>query len=305
MPEGIAQAGQTTTRVSESGFVWPDALPWSEIGPDFIETWGHSEDGKLRAESWEITGQTGSGKSYLEATALQERAARWDTPEIGVLTKNTDDSIPLLGWPEVASYAELRESKYRQAIFWPRTDLKGQDREAFHENLLFELLSELWPPPGEQNPVVILLDEVRYIESLRGPTPNQRNRLRKLVRMYWREGRSHGISIMAGAQRPVDMVRDQHSESRWKAVFPPADTGDMQRFAEMLGRWKDWQPVLESLDQTMHQFVLRNSFTKDAFITWIDSDLRPLPSQSPEAQRKDADNKPAHIYGEQKPRREG
>ena len=278
MPEGITTA-TGTARVSESGFVWPPEVPWSELGQDFIEIWGHDENGKLRAENWEITGQTGSGKSYLEATALQQRAARWNTPELVVVTKNTDDSIPLLGWPEVQDYRELQEQKYRQAVFWPRTGLKGQDREAFHEQVLFDLLSELWPPPGKQNPIVILLDEVRYIESLS-------NRVKKLVRMYWREGRSHGISLMAGAQRPVEMVRDQHSESRWKAVFPPADTGDMQRFAEMLGRWKDWQPVLESLDQPMHQFVLRNSFTKDAFITWIDSELRPLPSQTPEGQRK-------------------
>lgn len=298
MPEGIAQGGAVTTQVrtqSDSGFIWPDQVPWSELGPDFIENWGHDEHGKLRAEHWEVTGQNGSGKSYLEATALQQRAQRWDTPELVIVTKNTDDSIPLLGWPEVGSYAELRQKKYRQAVCWPKTDLKGQDREAFHEKILYELLSDLWPPPGQQNPIVILLDEVRYIESLS-------RRLKKLIRMYWREARSHGISVVAGAQRPIDMVRDQHSESRWKAVFPPADQGDMQRFAEMLGRWRDWQPVLESLDQTMHQFVLRNTFTKDAYITWIDSELRPLPSQSGEAQRKSGD-KPAHIYGTPENRR--
>lgn len=299
MPEGIARGGAVTQvrSSSDSGFIWPELVPWSELGPDFIEMWGHDENGKLRAEHWEVTGQNGSGKSYLEATALQQRAARWDTPELVVLTKNTDDSIPLLGWPEVANYAELQQEKFRQAVCWPRTDLKGQEREAFHEAVIFELLSQLWPKPGEQNPIVILLDEVRYIESL---SP----RLKKLIRMYWREARSHGISLLAGAQRPIDMVRDQHSESRWKAVFPPADTGDMQRFAEMLGRWKDWQPVLESLDQPAHQFVLRNSFTKDAYITWIDTDLRPLPSQSAEAQRKTG-NRPEHIYGTGKKAREG
>lgn len=282
MAEGIAAGGAVQTRIrtqADTGFIWPEPVPWSLLGPEFIETWGHDEDGRIRAEHWEITGQNGSGKSYAEATALQQRAARWNTPELVVLTKNTDDSIPLLGWPYVASYAELAREKYRQAIFWAPTDLKGEEREQFHEQLIFGLLSELWPPPGQENPIVILLDEVRYIESLS-------RRCRKMVRMYWREGRSHLISLMAGAQRPVEMVRDQHSESRWKAVFPPADAGDMQRFAEMLGRWQDWAPVLESLDQTAHQFVLRNSFTKDAYITWIDEELRALPSQSAESQRK-------------------
>lgn len=279
MPEGMTTTAGTTARVSESGFVWPQEIPWSELGPDFIETYGHDENGKLRSEHLEVTGQNGSGKSYAIATILQQRAQRWGSAELAVMTKRTDDSIPLLGWPIVETFRDLQEQKFRQAVFWPQTSAQGEEREAFHEAEIYGLLSSLWPQPGQVSNVVVYLDEVRYVESLS-------RRLKKQVRMYWREGRSHGISIIAGAQRPVEMVRDQHSESRWKIVFPPADTGDMQRFAEMLGRWKDWQPVLESLDQPLHQFVLRNSFTKDAYITWIDSDLRPLPSQTPEGQRK-------------------
>ena len=78
------------------------------------------------------------------------------------------------------------------------------------------------------------------------------------------------------------MVRDQHSETRWKIVFPPADMGDMKRFAELLGRPRDWQPVLEDLDQERHEFVMRNNVTKRAYITWIDfplEDLAPLPER--------------------------
>jgi hypothetical protein len=290
MPEGIMTAqGDTARQVSESGFVWPQEVPWSELGEEFIEAWGHDERGKLRAEHMEVTGQSGSGKSYMIGTILQQRAQRWDTAELGIVTKESDDSIPLLGWPVITDYKDLR--RYRQAIFWPQTSLQGEDRERYHEQKIYELLSQLWGPDAN---LVVYFDEVRYIEGLS-------RRLKKQVRMYWREGRSHGLSIIAGAQRPVEMVRDQHSESRWKAVFPPADTGDMQRFAELLGRWKDWQPVLESLDQTQHQFVLRNSFTKDAYITWIDRELRPLPSQ---ADQKDQ-TKPEGIYGGQQRPAEG
>jgi hypothetical protein len=302
MPEGIAQAGAATTRIrnqSDTGFVWPDQVPWSELGEDFIEAWGHDEDGKLRAEHWEIEGQSGSGKSYLAATAMQERAARYGTAIIAILTKQTDDSIPLLGWPQISSFAELRQEKYRQAVFWPATPALGEEREKYHEAVIYELLSNLWPKPGELANVVIYIDEIRYLESLSV-------RLKKLIRQYWREGRSHGISIIAGAQRPLEMVRDMHSEARWRAVFCPSDEADMERFAELLGPAKDWEPVLRDLDQQQHQFVLRNSFTKDAFITWIDSVLRPLPSQSAEGQKKSGQgDKPAHIYGAPPKRREG
>jgi hypothetical protein len=181
----------------------------------------------------------------------------------------------------IGSFGELR--KFRQAVFWPQTKEQGEARETFHEERIYELLTNLWQPDAN---VLLYFDEVRYLEGLS-------RRLRKQIRMFWREGRSHGISIIAGAQRPIGMTRDQHSESRWKAVFPPADQGDMQRFAELLGRWQDWRPVLESLDQTQHQFVLRNSFTKDAYISWVDRDLKPLPAQ----QNQRDGSVPEHLTG--------
>jgi hypothetical protein len=247
-------------------FTEPERIPWSELGPSFTEQWGHS-DGKMRGEHIEICGQTGSGKSYAEATILQQRASRWNTAEIIIVTKQSDDSIPLLGWPVCDKFDDVR--KYRQCIFWPRTGLQGEARESFHEEQIYNLLANLWQPDAN---VVLAFDEIGYIEELSV-------RLKKQIRMYWREGRSHNISIVAMKQRPVGVQRDQHSESRWKIVFPPADQGDMKRFAEMLGRVGDWQPVLESVNQQNHEFVIRNSVTKDAYISWIDTELKPVESQ--------------------------
>ena len=267
MAEGVTAAG---AQGNGAGFQWPEQVPWSELGPGFLEAWGHDDRGRMHAEHWEIEGQSGSGKSYLAATAMQQRAQRWGTAEIAVITKNTDDSIPLLGWPQVASWAEVK--KYKWCVFWPQTPAKGEEREAHHEAKIYELLSGLWPDSNEQANVVLYFDEIRYLESLS-------RRLKKMVRMYWREGRSHGISIIAGAQRPLEMVRDMHSEARWRAVFCPADEADMERFAELLGPARDWEPVLRSLDQPLRQFVLRNTFTRESYITWVDRDLHPLPSQ--------------------------
>lgn len=264
-PDGVRVTGAPAG--STPGFQRPPEVPWSELGPEFIETWGHDEAGKLRAEHLEVMGQSGSGKSYSIATILQERAARWNTAELAILTKQADDSIPLLGWPVIDSYRDL--SRYSQAVFWPQTSALGEQRSAYMEARIYELLSHLWQPAAN---CVLYFDEIGFVEDLS-------RRLKKMTQMYWREGRSHGISIVASKQRPVGINRDAHSESRWKIVFPPADSGDMDRFADMLGRKRDWAPVLESLDQTQHQFILRNSFTKDAYISWMDGDLKPLPSQ--------------------------
>lgn len=248
------------------GFTEPPRVPWSELGPEFIEEWGH-DGGKMRGEHIEIAGQTGSGKSYLLATILQQRAARWNTAEIVIVTKQSDDSIPLLGWPVVNKFEDIR--KNRQCIFWPQTTLQGEAREKYHEEQIYNLLSSLWVPDAN---VVLAFDEVGYVESLS-------RRLQKEIIMFWREGRSHNLSIIAMKQRPVGVTRDQHSETRWKFIFPPADQGDMKRFAEMLGRVGDWQPVLESVDQQAHEFIVRNSVTKDAYISWIDTPLQPKESQ--------------------------
>lgn len=257
-------------------FPEPERIPWSELGPSFTEEWGHSGN-KMTGEHVEIMGQTGSGKSYLLATLLQERAKRWNTAEIIVVTKQSDDSIPKLGWPVVDKVEDIR--KYRQCIFWPRTSAQGEAREKYHEEQIYSLLSSLWVPDAN---VVIAFDEVGYVESLSA-------RIKKEIVMYWREGRSHNISVVAMKQRPVQVTRDQHSETRWKFVFPPADMGDMKRFAEMLGRVGDWQPVLESLNQKDHEFIVRNSVTKDSYISWIDTELKPVKAQEDQKGRSAAE----------------
>lgn len=254
-------------------FVEPERVPWSELGPDFIAVWGRP-GGKVQAEHLEITGQSGSGKTYLLGTLLQQRAKYRNSSEILLATKNDDDTIPRLGWPIVSSWKEL--AKYRQAVFWPRTDKIGEEREAFHEAKIYDLLARLWTPGAN---TVLAFDEIGYVEELS-------NRVKKLIRQYWREARSAAnITMIAMKQRPVGVVRDQHSESRWKAVFPPADRADMRRFAELLGAPRDWAPVLDSLDQEAHEFVLRNSVTRQAYITRIDEPLKPLPAQSRPAER--------------------
>lgn len=257
-------------------FTQPERIPWSELGPSFIEEWGH-DGSKMRGEHIEVMGQTGSGKSYFLATVLQQRAQRWNTAEIVVVTKQSDDSVPLLGWNIVDKYEDI--NKYRQCIFWPRTGAQGEAREVYHEEQIYNFLASLWKPDAN---VVIAFDEIGYVEGLS-------NRLKKEIVMYWREGRSHNISVIAMKQRPVQVTRDQHSETRWKVVFPPADQGDMKRFAEMLGRVGDWQPVLESVDQRHHEFVIRNSVTKDSYISWIDTELKPVKTQADQGQRTPAE----------------
>lgn len=249
-------------------------MPWSQLGPEWVEVWADAP----QPEHVEITGQTGSGKTYVLIALLQQRAVRHrDDREILVATKPADDTLRLLGWPIVDDFDGVRA--YRQVIFWPRTDLTGTARKRFHAERIADLLNRLWVPNSN---VVVAFDEIGYLESL-GPE------LKALIDMYWREARSLGIWMIAMKQRPVHVNRSQHSESRWKFVFPPADRGDMRRFAELLGPPKEWEPVLDEL--TGRQFVLKYSGRREdlvdgvAYVSWIDERLAPIPAQADQKKR--------------------
>lgn len=272
------------TSPAPRGFEWPAIVPWSELGPEFVRNWGRP-DGKAEPEHVEITGQTGSGKTYLLTDLLQQRARLRGSAEILVVTKQADRTLGLLGWPVVDTWKEVQ--RYGQVIYWPRTSETGAKRKAYHAKKIGELLDRLWQPDAN---VVLAFDEIGYIESLPGD-------IRETVRMYWREARSHGITLLAMKQRPVGVVRDQHSESRWKFVFPPADAGDMRRFAELLGQPREWAPVLESLDQEQHQFVVRNNVTREAYISWIDYPLRPVAAQAHQEDRSPRE----YLHGRRRP----
>lgn len=243
-----------------------EEVPWSQLGPTFIDSWGRPR-GKVQPEHVEITGQTGSGKGYFLCTICQERAAARGTSIVIIATKPDDDTFPRLGWPVVDTWEDVK--RYRWCIFWPRTQAVGEERKKHQEQAIYDLLANLWKPRAN---VVIVFDEVRYVEKL---SP----RLKETIEMMWREARALGITVVAQAQRPVGMARDQHSESAWKIVFPPADEDDMERFAQLLGPPRLWVPVLQELDPERHEFVIRNTISKETFVSWIDTELKPLPDQ--------------------------
>jgi hypothetical protein len=275
MPEGVtAPAGPADPASSHEfsrGFQWPEEVPFTELAREFVVTeWAPTPaPGKrLEGQHLEVTGQSGSGKSYCLKCILQLRALWRDSAIIYICTKADDPTVAglfELGWPRTRTFDEVR--RHRQSVFWPETKSIGEAKDKFFEERIYDLLSRIWRPGSN---TIVVFDEIGYVEALS-------RRLKKLIRQYWREARALGISVVASKQRPVGVSRDQHSESRWKIVFPPADEGDMDRFAELLGQPRDWAPVLRSLDQELHQFVLRNTFTKDTFISWVDFDVDKLP----------------------------
>jgi nucleoside-triphosphatase THEP1 len=241
-----------------------EKIPWSILGPEFIQVWGYANPSDPQPEHIEVIGQNGSGKSFFVSSILQERMLVRNTSEIQIITKPADATALKLGWPIVDSWEGVREN--RQCIFWPRTDRLGKARKVYQEAKIQDLLNRLWHPNSN---TVISFDEIAYIESLSGE-------LRATIEMYWREARSQGISMVATKQRPQGTSRHMHSETQWSVVFVPADYSDRERFAELLGSRREWMPVFDIIDPMNNEFVIRHTRTGDTFISWIDIPLVPI-----------------------------
>jgi hypothetical protein len=247
---------------SDPNFVPPERVPWSELGPDFIATWGRADPGNPQPEHLEIVGPSGSGKTHLMLTMLQDRYRQRKTGAVLVVTKADDDIFRKLGWPMVHDAGEIRDSN---VVFWPRTRKMGLERRAYHDAKVSDLLHKLWRPKAN---TIVAFDEVGYIESLSG-------NMRTLVQQYWREARSMGITVVGMKQRPQGALRDMHSETYWTAAFAPKDRSDAERFAELFGHRRDWLPVFDQLDAGRHEFILRHSRSREAYISHVDTPLRP------------------------------
>lgn len=241
-----------------------EKLPWSELGPEFVLIWGRADENDPQPEHMEIIGMNGSGKTYFLMKILQERMLVRNTRIVLVVTKQSDKVFQKLGWPIVRKARDLR--RYRQCIYWPMTDKLGTERKAFHEQLMYDFLSSEWK---EDAYLVVAFDEIAYIESL---SP----RVKDLVAMYWREGRSMQITVVAMKQRPQGVQRDMSSETWWTVAFVPKDEADAERFAELFGPRREWLPVFRQMDPDNHEFLIRHTRSRDAFISWVDEPLEPV-----------------------------
>lgn len=238
-------------------------VPWSQIAPDFITSWGYP-DGKFDPEHIEILGPTGSGKTYFEATIIQERVRVRDSAVIFVATKPADKTIMSLGFPIVNDWKGVTANK--QCIYWPQTKLLGKARKAFLAKKIEDLLDRLWKPGAN---VVLVIDEIATVEKL---SPD----VKEILETYMREGRTMGITLVMMKQRAQGVSRDMHSETSWIAAFKPKDEDDAERVAQILGNKRKWTRVLMNLDRESHEFVLLHVVSGQAVITYVDVPLQPM-----------------------------
>lgn len=253
-----------------------ERVPWSELGPSFIEKWGRNDPSNPQPEHLEILGMTGSGKSFLLVQILSEMARRRKSSIVYLVNKPADGSIGKLQWPVVGSWDELVEVERRtgiqQVIFWPKTEMMGKKRTEYQEERFRELLENLWVPNAN---TIVVFDEFTTLEKMSTD-------MKEILNQYLREGRSQGITCVMGKQRGQGVQRDMHSESTWVIAFKFKDRKDMEYAAEFFGDKREYVPVLQSLSKEDHEFLIQSKNTEDTYISWVDE---PLPLFVPKTKR--------------------
>lgn len=242
-------------------------VPWSVLGPDFIREWGRFDPKNPQPEHMEFLGPNGSGKTFLKQQIFIEMVRRRQSAIIVIATKQQDATITDLGWPIVSTVREAL--KHDQCVFWPRTKAMGVARKEFQAARIQSLLDHLWQPDAN---VIVDFDEFAYVEGLNAD-------LKATCNMYLREGRSHGITVVAGKQRPQGVQRDMHSETRVAAGFRMKDDEDNERLAQILGSKRELTPVLNGLDRGNHEFLFKHDQSDSLFISWVDKPVKPPKNQ--------------------------
>ena len=247
-----------------------DRVPWSELAQEFAETWGRADPGNPQPEHVEVIGINGSGKTLWVCKAEQERMIVRHTPVVFLQSKPADDTVMRLGWPVIENGDVRKVRKERWCVYWPQTNATGRARKVYQADKFRDLLDSLWRP--ESN-IVVVYDDFGYIQEL---VTSDGEPLAPIVQMYLREGRSSGITNIMIKQRPQGARREMHSETYWTVAFAPKDDDDKERFAQLFGARKAWMPVFDSMDAEKHEFLIKHYKTGAAFISWVDTPLRPV-----------------------------
>lgn len=207
-----------------------------------------------------LLGKTGSGKTTLALELIRQRVIRRGAYAAALSVKARDATLRRTGWPIVRqwppTYAQLQT---HHVIFWPPYTRPSTARQATTPAVV-HFLDELMLEGGW----TLFVDEMAYLVETLG--------LRHILDEYWNGGRSSGLSLIAGTQRPYWLSRSAVSQGDWVICFRINDEDDRNRAAQILGG-KKYVPVIAGLKN--HECLIVRTLNDTAVITKLSkADIR-------------------------------
>jgi hypothetical protein len=232
---------------------------WGELGPEFYRVWGRP-GGRHDPEHLTVYGKSGSGKTYFVREVIATRARLRGTHVVYVATKRADAEIMKLhnvhGWPIIDTWPPGYGEN--QVLYWARAKGLSAEFRIPQRAKVKLLMDKLWTANSN---TMVVWDELSYIQGELKLGPE--------LTVYYREGRSNGITNVALMQRPSGVTRSAHSEAHWTVAFPPKDADDRKRVAEVLGDRARFQAALDLLDRQRHEFLIRHDRSGEVYVSHL------------------------------------
>lgn len=170
-----------------------------------------------------MIGPTGRGKTTLEMAMLPRRKY-----VVFLSTKRVDSTqskLQRMGYKVVKDPAELNSDSTPRAIIRPpwSEDVSAKKLKDMHATIFRETMMRVFNQGGW----TIVLDEARYLTHDLG--------LESEAQLLWLQGRSLGISVVAGTQRPRWIPLEAYDQATHLFFFKDTDRQNVDRQAELAG----------------------------------------------------------------------
>lgn len=214
----------------------PPLTPWGTFLRYFYGTF-------RQGEHITLIGRTGSGKTTLALGLLPFRKY--------VLVLATKPKDPLIGKLKRDGYYVTRTwpvspEIHPRVVYWPKIERVSD--VALQRYGLYGALSDVYKTGGW----CVYADEIRYLaETLK---------LERLLQLLWLQGRSLGVSLVGGTQRPAWIPLEAFSQATHLFVWRENDARNLKRLGEIGGiDSKELQAMVQQLDFHRHHCLYVNT----------------------------------------------
>lgn len=185
---------------------------------------------EFRREHWRwrqgehvtMVGPTESGKTTLALAIIEDR-----NYVLALATKPRDATMDRLvkrpGWRKVTTWARMPRvlGRTMRVVFWPR--FRTPDDEPAQAVEIATAMREAFAAGGW----CLFIDELWYVENKLG--------LKRLIETWYTQGRSNGLSVLAGTQRPAFVTLLAYDQPKHVFFWRDNDERNLKRISGLNG----------------------------------------------------------------------